>query len=60
MYCLSIYLIQIQSYPAFPNMAVEHWCLSLKSFPQLSTIIKSLASIDEEETAVNIFLLLKI
>ena len=30
MYCLSVYLIQFQSYRAFPNMAVEHWCLSLR------------------------------
>ena len=29
MYCLSVYLIQIQSYRAFSNMAVDHWCLSL-------------------------------
>ena len=29
MYCLSVYLIQTQGYHAFPNMAVEHWCLSL-------------------------------
>ena len=31
MYCLSVYLIQIQSYCAFSNMAVDHWCLSLKA-----------------------------
>ena len=30
MYCLSVYLIQIHSYRAFSNMAVDHWCLSLK------------------------------
>ena len=29
MYCLSVYLIQIQSYHHFSNMAVDHWCLSL-------------------------------
>ena len=29
MYCLSVYLIQIQSYRAFSKMAVDHWCLSL-------------------------------
>ena len=29
MYCLSVYLIQIQSYRAFSNMALDHWCLSL-------------------------------
>ena len=29
MYCLSVYLTQIQSYHAFTNMAVDHWCLSL-------------------------------
>ena len=29
MYCLSFYLIQIQSYRSFSNMAVDHWCLSL-------------------------------
>ena len=30
MYCLSVYLIQIQSYRAFSKMAVDHWCLSLR------------------------------
>ena len=29
MYCLSVYLIQIQSYRAFSKTAVDHWCLSL-------------------------------
>ena len=29
MYCLSVYLIQIQSYRAFSKIAVDHWCLSL-------------------------------
>ena len=29
MYCLSVYLIQIQSYRTFSKMAVDHWCLSL-------------------------------
>ena len=29
MYCLSVNLIQIQSYRAFSKMAVDHWCLSL-------------------------------
>ena len=29
MYCLFVYLIQIQSYHAFSNMVVDHWCLSL-------------------------------
>ena len=29
MYCLSFYLIQIQSYHAFSDMAVDNWCLSL-------------------------------
>ena len=31
MFCLSVYLIQIKSYSAFSNMAVDHWCLSLRS-----------------------------
>ena len=30
MHCLSVYLIQIQSYRAFSKMAVDHWCLSLR------------------------------
>ena len=30
MYCLSVYLIKIQSYPVFSNMALDHWCLSLR------------------------------
>ena len=30
-YCLSVHLIQIQSYRAFSNMAVDHWCLSLNT-----------------------------
>ena len=30
MYCLSVYLIQIQSYHASSKMALDHWCLSLK------------------------------
>ena len=29
MYCLSVYLIQIQSYRVFSKIAVDHWCLSL-------------------------------
>ena len=29
MFYLSVYLIHIKSYPAFSNMAVDHWCLSL-------------------------------
>ena len=39
MYCLSVYLIQIHSYRAFSNMAVDHWCLSLKEseFPARTT-----------------------
>ena len=31
MYGLSIYLIQIQSYRAFSNITVDHWCLSLST-----------------------------
>ena len=38
MYCLSIYLIQIQSYRAFSNMAVDHWCLSLISLIPLELL----------------------
>ena len=30
MYCLSVYLIKIQSYHAFSKTAVDHWCLSLR------------------------------
>ena len=29
MYCLSVYLILIQSYRAFSKTAADHWCLSL-------------------------------
>ena len=38
MYCLSVYLIQIQNYHAFYKMAVDHWCLSLRPFINLSRI----------------------
>ena len=33
MYCLSVYLIQIQSYRAFSKVAVDHWCLRADYFP---------------------------
>ena len=58
MYCLSVYLIEIQSYRAFSNMAVDHWCLSLiplislellTSISSANTIISLLFRWDEKE-----------
>ena len=50
MYCLSVYLIQIQSYRAFSNMALDHWCLSLRVKGQGWYCTKPLSTIQCNKT----------
>ena len=60
MYCLSVYLIQIQSYHAFSKMTEDHWCLSLMDHypksvfaPAMCTFLNSIICAYSEQVCLS-------